>query len=66
VIGGVVWLLRWLYFKYRKFQGLGLGDGKVLVASAAWIGVAGVPMQLLIASVSALTVPGSCSFRSGR
>jgi leader peptidase (prepilin peptidase) / N-methyltransferase len=24
VIGAVVWLLRWLYFKYRKFQGLGL------------------------------------------
>jgi hypothetical protein len=58
VIGAVVWLLRWLYFKYRKFQGLGLGDFKLLAASAVWIGVAGVPMQLLIASVTALAAAG--------
>lgn len=58
VIGAVVWLLRWLYFKWRKLQGLGLGDVKLLAASAVWIGVAGVPTQLLIASVTALAAAG--------
>jgi leader peptidase (prepilin peptidase)/N-methyltransferase len=58
VIGAMVWLLRWLYFKWRKFQGLGLGDVKLLAASAVWIGVVGIPIQLLIASVTALAAAG--------
>ena len=36
---------RWLYFRYRKLQELGLGDVKLVAASAVWIGVAGVPVQ---------------------
>jgi leader peptidase (prepilin peptidase)/N-methyltransferase len=59
VIGAIVWLLRWLYFKWRKVQGLGLGDVKLLAASAVWIGVAGTPMQLLVASVTALAAAGA-------
>jgi leader peptidase (prepilin peptidase)/N-methyltransferase len=58
VVGIVVWLLRWLYFRWRKVQGLGLGDVKLLAASAVWIGVAGVSMQLLIASLIALASAG--------
>jgi leader peptidase (prepilin peptidase) / N-methyltransferase len=54
LIGAVIWLLRWLYFRLRKVQGLGLGDVKLLAASAIWIGMAGVPVQLLIAALSAL------------
>jgi leader peptidase (prepilin peptidase)/N-methyltransferase len=54
LIGAVIWLLRWLYFRLRKFQGLGLGDVKLLAASAIWLGMAGVPVQLLIAALSAL------------
>ena len=54
LIGAVIWLLRWLYFRLRKVQGLGLGDVKLLAASAIWIGMTGVPMQLLIAALSAL------------
>jgi leader peptidase (prepilin peptidase) / N-methyltransferase len=54
IIGVVIWLLRWLYFVLRKVQGLGLGDVKLLAASTLWIGAAGVPMQLLVASVAAL------------
>jgi hypothetical protein len=57
VIGAVVWLLRWLYFKYRKFQGLGLATSSCS-RLPPWIGVAGVPMQLLIASVTALAAAG--------
>ncbi|GEC17217.1 prepilin peptidase [Nitrobacter winogradskyi] len=58
VIGAMVWLLRWLYYNWRKVQGLGLGDVKLLAASAVWIGVVGVPIQLLIASVTALAAAG--------
>lgn len=57
-VGAVVWLLRQLYFTVRKFDGLGLGDVKLLAASGVWIGVAGVPVQLLIASLSALAAAG--------
>jgi leader peptidase (prepilin peptidase)/N-methyltransferase len=59
VIGAIVLLLRWLYFMYRKFQGLGLGDVKLLAASGIWIGVAGIPVQLLVASLAALAAAGA-------
>jgi len=58
VIGAIVWLLRRLYFMLRKFQGLGLGDVKLLATSGIWVGVTGVPIQLLIASVTALAAAG--------
>lgn len=54
IVGLVVLVLRWLYFRLRGHHGLGLGDVKLLVASAIWIGIMGIPMQLLVASVSAL------------
>ena len=54
VIGAVVFALRWLYFRLRGHHGLGLGDVKLLAASAVWIGVSGVPMQLLVGSITAL------------
>jgi leader peptidase (prepilin peptidase)/N-methyltransferase len=57
-IGAIVWMLRRLYFRLRKAQGLGLGDVKLLAASAVWIGIAGVPMQLLVASLIALAAAG--------
>jgi leader peptidase (prepilin peptidase)/N-methyltransferase len=53
-VGVAVWLLRWFFFSLRRYQGLGLGDVKLLAASAIWIGIAGVPVQLLLASLSAL------------
>ena len=53
-VGAIVWLLRRIYFMARKFEGLGFGDVKLLAASGIWIGMAGVPLQLLTASLSAL------------
>jgi leader peptidase (prepilin peptidase) / N-methyltransferase len=53
-IGVVFWLLRRLYFAYRGIQGLGLGDVKFLGAAGIWVGVAGIPSVLLIATVTAL------------
>jgi leader peptidase (prepilin peptidase) / N-methyltransferase len=53
-VGATAWLLRRLYFMFRKYQGLGLGDVKLLAASGVWIGLAGVPVQLLVGSLAAL------------
>jgi leader peptidase (prepilin peptidase)/N-methyltransferase len=58
VIGLLFWLLRQLYFAWRKTHGLGLGDVKFLAAAAVWIGIAGVPMLLLIAALTALAAAG--------
>ena len=57
-IGLIFWLLRRLYFGWRKIQGLGLGDVKFLAAAAIWIGIAGLPALLLIAALTALAAAG--------
>jgi leader peptidase (prepilin peptidase)/N-methyltransferase len=57
-IGATFWLLRRLYFAYRKIQGLGLGDVKFLAAAGIWVGVAGLPMLLLVAALTALACVG--------
>ena len=54
IIGAIVLALRWLYFRLRGHHGLGLGDVKLLAASAVWVGVSGIPMQLLVGSIAAL------------
>lgn len=53
-IGAVFWLLRRLYFAFRKIQGLGLGDVKFLAAASIWVGVMGIPMLLMVAALTAL------------
>jgi len=53
-IGIVIWLLRRLYFRARGVQGLGLGDVKFLAAAGIWVGIAGLPTLLLIATLTAL------------
>lgn len=58
-VGAIFWLLRRLYFALRKIQGLGLGDVKLLAAATTWIGAAGIPMLLLIATLTALATVGS-------
>lgn len=58
-IGLIFWLLRRLYFSLRKTQGLGLGDVKFLAAAGPWIGIAGLPTLLLIATLTALAAAGS-------
>jgi leader peptidase (prepilin peptidase)/N-methyltransferase len=53
-VGLTFWLLRRLYFGWRKIQGLGLGDVKFLAAAGIWIGIAGLPILLLFAALTAL------------
>lgn len=57
-IGAVFWLLRRLYFTVRKIQGLGLGDVKFLAAAGVWVGIAGLPLLLLVAALTALACAG--------
>jgi leader peptidase (prepilin peptidase) / N-methyltransferase len=57
-IGAIFWLLRRLYFAVRRVQGLGLGDVKFLAAAGIWVGVAGLPMLLLVAALTALACTG--------
>jgi leader peptidase (prepilin peptidase)/N-methyltransferase len=57
-IGALFWLLRRLYFAYRNVQGLGLGDVKFLAAAGIWIGIAGLPVLLLVATLTALACAG--------
>jgi leader peptidase (prepilin peptidase) / N-methyltransferase len=57
-IGVIFWLLRRLYFTFRKVQGLGLGDVKFLAAAGIWVGVAGLPVLLLVATLTALICAG--------
>jgi leader peptidase (prepilin peptidase)/N-methyltransferase len=61
-IGVVFWLLRRLYFAFRKIQGLGLGDVKFLTAAGLWIGVAGLPILLVVATLTALACAGVMQF----
>ncbi len=53
-IGAIFWLLRRLYFAFREVHGLGLGDVKFLAAAGIWVGIAGLPMLLLVAALTAL------------
>jgi leader peptidase (prepilin peptidase) / N-methyltransferase len=57
-IGALFWLLRRLYFAYRNVQGLGLGDVKFLAAAGIWTGIAGLPVLLLVATLTALASAG--------
>lgn len=57
-VGAAFWLLRRLYFAYRGIQGLGLGDVKFLTAAAIWVGVAGIPIVVLIGTMTALACAG--------
>jgi leader peptidase (prepilin peptidase) / N-methyltransferase len=66
VVAAVFWLFRRLYFVLRKIQGLGLGDVKFLAAATPWVGIAGVPMLLLIAALSALLAIGGAQLAGQR
>ena len=50
------WGVRALHARLRGRIGLGLGDVKFLAAATAWTGLAGLPLLILVASLSALLV----------
>ncbi|KQQ25369.1 peptidase A24 [Methylobacterium sp. Leaf123] len=54
----LLWSLRAAYARLRGRTGLGLGDVKFIAAAAAWTGLAGLPLMILVASLSALAAVG--------
>jgi leader peptidase (prepilin peptidase) / N-methyltransferase len=59
IIGGVFYLLQRFYLALRKVRGLGLGDVKFIGAAGIWIGFTGIPVLLLVASLTALVTAGT-------
>lgn len=54
--GGSFFVLRFLYFRYRGIEGLGLGDVKLMAGLGAWLGPAWLPPLVLIAAVAGLAI----------
>jgi leader peptidase (prepilin peptidase)/N-methyltransferase len=46
--------IRQLYWWWRRREGIGLGDAKLLAAAGAWVGWPGLPSVVLIAALAAL------------
>ncbi len=55
----------WLYRRLRGRSGLGLGDAKLLAGAGAWVGLAGLPSVVLLASVTALVWAVASGLRHG-
>lgn len=51
VSGGILLLIRWLYWVFRHRDGMGLGDVKLIAMLAAWLGL---PQTLLAFFISAM------------
>lgn len=46
------------YRRWRGFDGLGMGDAKLLAAGGAWLGMEALPVVVLVGSAMALAVAG--------
>lgn len=62
---GVLWAVETGYRRLRGRDGLGRGDAKLLGAIGMWVGAMGLPLVLLIASLSGLAAALIQSWRSG-
>tara|TARA_Y100000590_G_C15594182_1_gene967319 strand:- start:156 stop:536 length:381 start_codon:yes stop_codon:yes gene_type:complete len=61
LIGGIfgyliIWSIIFFYKQFRKKEGMGLGDAKLLAAIGFWFGWFSVPFIILISSVVALLI----------
>lgn len=61
---GLVAALAWFWRKRFGKEGIGLGDAKLLAAGGAWVGVAAIPIILLVSSGVALALIGVLSLIS--
>jgi len=56
LIGIAIMILREAYYRWRGFDGLGLGDVKLIASAGAWIDTAGIVHAVLLAALAALAV----------
>lgn len=61
--GALSWSLRYVFFRIRKIEGLGLGDVKFIAAAGSWTGGLSLPPMLFFASCTALLY---CAFMLSR
>jgi leader peptidase (prepilin peptidase)/N-methyltransferase len=62
---GFAVLLRYLYWKVRGREGMGLGDAKLLAASGAWVSWIGLPSVILLSALVGLAFALLRSRRDG-
>jgi leader peptidase (prepilin peptidase) / N-methyltransferase len=53
-----LWAVAWAYRRWRRREGLGLGDAKLLAAAGAWVGASDLPSVLAGGAVAALIAAG--------
>jgi len=63
---GLLWLVETVYRHLRGRDGLGRGDAKLLGAVGLWVGAAGIPPVLLIASLTGIAAALTISLRSAQ
>jgi leader peptidase (prepilin peptidase)/N-methyltransferase len=59
-------LLRFAYYRWRRREGMGLGDAKLLAAAGAWVSWQGLPSVLVVASLSGLIAVLVAAWRKGK
>ena len=64
--GGLTWCLRALYFYIRGFEGMGLGDVKMLAIIGAFLGWQGAFLVLLVGAILGVAVGLILAIRSRR
>ena len=65
--GGLgLWLVRAVYFRVRKREGLGLGDVKLAAVAGAWIGWQSLSDVILLAAAGALSLVIALDLLRGR
>ena len=50
--GGILWLIAWLYYVFRKQEGMGGGDIKLLAWIGAVLGWLSIPFVIVVASLT--------------
>jgi leader peptidase (prepilin peptidase)/N-methyltransferase len=67
--GALILLIRWTYKLFRKREGIGLGDAKLMAMLAAWLGLSGALLSFVfgitLGTVLALIALGLPSTRTG-
>ena len=48
---GVIYLIRFIYFKIRKVEGMGLGDAKLFLLIGIWLGFKSIFLILMFSSL---------------
>ena len=57
IIGfSVFYLIRWFFYKYKKIEGMGLGDAKLMMMIGAWLGLKSILFVMFFSSIAALIV----------